>query len=1308
MKKTKLLFSFFAAMMLLWGIGAKAQVSVSSDAGLRTAYADSQTGTVGETTTIEIASYFTITSDFTMNPSSDHPVVINMDTSFVTGAAGVNTTFEGALTINTPMLNNVTGRTNLALIVGGNTTFGQGLIFNDNVIGQNSSGIDISSNATLTINGGTYTTTNTTSGITQQGSLIYITTTAAGASSTTTAGTLIINDGDFNIFSGVTAASANIRVIQSTGANVSITINGGNFNVGMGGRVIYFNGGTAKAILTGGTFKIGSSATSYIASVNTGSGGPFTVEIDGGTFDVGTGILFGLGQANTNTNPSSFVLKGGDITAGTLCQTSYSGSSPVQKFYDFRGYTITPSVAPETITVPITVSLSLPATITPDPVDAAGLTADDIYYYITDVNDAKSTPAAYTAPITIQPGETLTAYVMTATGFTSNEASFQYAKGTTPSATVTTFAELRTAIQDLEDAGAGGLIQLGGNITVNSGASPAGDETGGADHEALLSSTVPVVVDCGNYQIISNGTGSTGTSVKLTIGNNITITGVGASATVSTGVTKNVLINTAANGRVHIGNGGKVSATGDVAINGMAGRLSMEPGAWVEINSDGGVAIQSTQNFTVWFWGGTIKATGTGATALCLGGNPGTAHTIKDLTIIANGNGAIGFYAEPLATGAAPGRYVLQGSTSITTTSTAKTDIGISVTAGVLTTGSVVVIPSDNTGGVSSTGTPYSIDATTGAAILDLSRPIDIIATPGAGTTPAGPVTLKAEYTDDHTLVAAPLYYTFGATATDPTTSSSSMANGGTFDLTTDGTLTAGYITPGITYTVSGYETSAPVTSSSTVYSAPTPFSSFTYTIGEAPATPVTTFAELRAAIQALEDAGTGGTIQLGDNITVNSGSSPAGDETGGADHEALLSSTVPVTVDCGDYQIISNGTSSSGTSVKLTIGNNVTIIGAGVPVTVSTGVTKNVLINTLANGRVHVGNGGTVSATGDVAINGMAGRLSMGPGSLVEVNSNGGIAIQSTQNFTVWLYGGTVKATGTGATALYLGGLPGTANTIKDVAIIANGDKAIGFHAEPLATGAAAGRYVLQGSTSITTTSTAKTDIGISVTGGVVTTSGSIVVIPADNTGGISSTGTPYSIDATSGAAILDMTRPINITATPGAGNIPSGPITLKAEYTDDNTLVAIPLYYTFGATATNPTTSSSSVANGGTFNLTTDGTLTVGYLTPGITYTVSGYETSAPVTSTSTVYAVPTTFPSFVYSILTGIVTPSLNGETYISGNTLYLPASSGQVQIYNVNGQLILNAFVSGATMDVSSFDKGVYIVKTVSGTVKVVKE
>ena len=1305
MKKTKLLFSFFAATMLLWGMGAKAQtnVSVSSEADLRNAYAASQTGTAGETTTIEIAGYFTITSDFTMNPSSDHPVVIQMDTSFVTGAAGVNTVFEGALTINTPTLNNVTGRTNLALIAGGNTTFGQGLIFNDNVIGQNSSGIDISSNATLTINGGTYTTTNTTPGITQQGSLFYLTTTTAGASSTTTASTLVINDGNFNIFSGVTAASANIRAIQSTGANVSITINGGDFNVGMGGRLIYFNGGTAKAALTGGAFKVGSSATSYIASVNTGSGGPFTVEIDGGTFDVGTGILFGLGQANTNTNPSSFVLKGGDITAGTLCQTSYSGSSPVQKFYDFRGYTITPSVAPETITVPITVSLSLPATITPDPVDAAGLTTDDIYYYITDASSVKSTPAAYTAPITVQPGETLTAYVMTATGFTSNEVSFPYAKGTTPSAIVTTFAELRTAIQALEDAGAGGLIQLGGNITVNSGASPAGDETGGADHEALLSSTVPVTVDCGDYQIISNGTGSSGTSVKLTIGNNITINGVGAPSTVSSGVTKNVLINTLANGRVHVGNGGKVSATGDVAINGMAGRLSMEPGSWVEVNSDGGVAIQSTQNFTVWFWGGTVKATGVGATALYLGGNPGTAHTIKDLTIIANGNGAIGLHAEPLASGAAPGRYVLQGSTSITTTSTAKTDIGISVTAGVLTTGSVVVIPSDNTGGVSSTGTPYSIDATTGAAVLDLTRPIAINATPAAGTVPAGSVTLKAQYTDDNTMVAIPIYYT--GDGTQPTTASTSMVNGGTFDLTADTTIIAGYITPGITYTVSGYETSAPVASSSTVYSAPTPFSSFTYTIGEAPATPVTTFAELRAAIQALEDAGTGGTIQLGGNITVNSGASPAGDETGGADHEALLSSTVPVTVDCGDYQIISNGTGSSGTSVKLTVGNNITIIGTGAMATVSTGVTKNVLINTQANGRVQIGNGGKVIATGDVAINGMAGRLSMEPGSWVEVDNDGGVAIQSTQNFTVWFWGGTVKATGTGATALYLGGLPGTANTIKDLAIIAEGDGAIGLHAEPLASGAAPSRYVLQGSTSITTSSTAKTDIGISVTAGVLT-SGSIVVIPADNTGGVSSTGMPYSIDATTGAAILDLSRPIAITATPGAGAVPAEPVTLKAEYTDDNTLVAVPLYYTFGATATSPTTASTSISNGGTFSLAADGTLTAGYITPTITYTVSGYETSVPVASGNMTYSAPTPFSSFVYTLLTGIVTPS-SGEAYISGNTLYLPAA-GLVQIFNPSGQLVLNANASGATIDVSSLNKGVYIVKTGLTTFKVVKQ
>ena len=69
------------------------------------------------------------------------------------------------------------------------------------------------------------------------------------------------------------------------------------------------------------------------------------------------------------------------------------------------------------------------------------------------------------------------------------------------------------------------------------------------------------------------------------------------------------------------------------------------------------------------------------------------------------------------------------------------------------------------------------------------------------------------------------------------------------------------------------------------------------------------------------------------------------------------------------------------------------------------------------------------------------------------------------------------------------------------------------------------------------------------------------------------------------------------------------------------------------------------------------------------------------------------------------TGIATPSIDGtKAYIADNTLYLPESSA-VQVFNVGGQLVLNAV--GATVDVSSLSKGIYIVKAGAATFKVVK-
>jgi len=387
---------------------------VTSFAELQAAYNCSQTQPAGTTTTIEITKNFTITSNFTMTPDADHPVIINMDTSFVTGVAGVTTTFGGTLTINSPVYTGTsTSKENLALLIGGNTTFDTGITFNDRIAGGNNSGIALTSSGTasapvpgsLTINGGTYTST-------AQGSLIYLGATTAGGTGGVGSNTLIINGGIFNVATGATA-SANIRAIQSAGNNGNIIINSGTFNVGTQGYAIYCNGGNGvKATIIGGSFTVVSNATSYIVGASGGSVG-LTVEIDGGSFDINNnGYL--AGSLNTSdTQPIIFVLKAADkMNVGHLINNTNTVGNT--KFYDFRGYSLTPSIT-KWDNGTITVSLGVQESVLPPTLSgttgvatlnsATGLTADAINYYTT--NPSTTNPA----PATINFGETLNAYV---------------------------------------------------------------------------------------------------------------------------------------------------------------------------------------------------------------------------------------------------------------------------------------------------------------------------------------------------------------------------------------------------------------------------------------------------------------------------------------------------------------------------------------------------------------------------------------------------------------------------------------------------------------------------------------------------------------------------------------------------------------------------------------------------------------------------------------------------------------------------------------------------------------------------------
>ena len=110
--------------------------------------------------------------------------------------------------------------------------------------------------------------------------------------------------------------------------------------------------------------------------------------------------------------------------------------------------------------------------------------------------------------------------------------------------------------------------------------------------------------------------------------------------------------------------------------------------------------------------------------------------------------------------------------------------------------------------------------------------------------------------------------------------------------------------------------------------------------------------------------------------------------------------------------------------------------------------------------------------------------------------------------------------------------------------------------------------------------------------------------------------------------------------------------------------------------------------------------------------------YSDPIPISEPTTITAVPVMMDGivsvpvgdpfiFVYDIITGIITPPAGeASAYIVANTLFLP-ESGAVQLYNVGGQLVLNAIATGKTIDVSSLNKGIYIVKAGAATFKIAK-
>ncbi|MCL2649775.1 MAG: chitobiase/beta-hexosaminidase C-terminal domain-containing protein [Candidatus Azobacteroides sp.] len=394
--------------------------NVTNFTQLKDAYTASQAAGV-VSSTIVIGAAFSITDAFTVTPTI--PVTITNKNSLTTGA---NTVFGGALTIN------IDGN---PLIIGGNTTFNDGLVFNGTIAG--SPDIKTAGTSTvLTVNGGELNTTGT-------GTFIQLSSAGAkiivngGSLLGTAAATLIqisnatasieVNGGAFE----VDGTGTNARAFQISSGGGQVTINDGTITVGGGGRGVHLaSAGTVK--INGGSITMNgtNTASQIIRFDNTGAN---YVEINGATLNAGKGNVVAF---NTNQNNGVCVVKAATIDlAGGIAYLkngpgdgSARGTDPetyygVQKIYDFRGLVPVPDVAPAVISEPISVSLSLPASIDPDPVDATGAAI----YYNTKTGTVVSADSPYSAPISIVPGTILNVFAAK-DGYTSNSTALLYDK----------------------------------------------------------------------------------------------------------------------------------------------------------------------------------------------------------------------------------------------------------------------------------------------------------------------------------------------------------------------------------------------------------------------------------------------------------------------------------------------------------------------------------------------------------------------------------------------------------------------------------------------------------------------------------------------------------------------------------------------------------------------------------------------------------------------------------------------------------------------------------------------------------------
>jgi len=444
------------------------------------------------------------------------------------------------------------------------------------------------------------------------------------------------------------------------------------------------------------------------------------------------------------------------------------------------------------------------------------------------------------------------------------------------------------------------------------------------------------------------------------------------------------------------------------------------------------------------------------------------------------------------------------------------------------------------------------------------------------------------------------------------------------------------------------------------------------------------------ALITAVSDmSSTGGTINLVPPFT-NPASGITGSPTFPATSLAIgntsgngitLSANAPITINCGDNSLSVYGTGVSGSNGNLIIGKNITVTGSG-----SATVQNNDASS--AKGAIEIASGGSVVNTAPangVAVNASAGRSIIDAGAKILTQSPNGIGLKCGNSYTTIITGGEISAGAAGATALLLDGTPGTNFDIKNVYIHAYGANVTGIATQN-------GWTVKLDNVQILTESSNGSDVGIMSTGGGGNQSGGIVWMPQSAaTPTVVVSATPYV--ASNMGAIIDFNNlPITITANPAAGGVslPAN-IVLTAKYAD-GTPVGAGIAIGMNTDIVDPPTAADiTLADNNTVKVSAAGTLNAAVCAIS---TYSGGIASQLFSKTS-----------FTYSA-SGIADVFVDKDNiFIANNVLNTPV--GNVQVYSIGGQLLLNTVATGEGIDVSALDKGVYIVKVGTEVSKVVK-